>query len=87
MEVEDLPVAKPDESGETRGPRAPCLASATVPLSLEDTEAPVLGQQQWEAVHVRHARGENISAIARELDLDRKTVRNCLRHCTRPRAC
>jgi transposase len=38
----------------------------------------VLGQQQWEAVHDRRARGQSISAIARDLELDRKTVRNCL---------
>jgi len=43
-----------------------------------DTEAPVLGQQQWESVHERRARGHSVSAIARELDLDRKTVRTCL---------
>jgi DNA replication protein DnaC/transposase len=42
-------------------------------------EAPVLAQQQWEAVHERRARGQNISAISRELELDRKTVRSCLR--------
>ena len=78
MEMEDRPAITLDESCEAQGPRALCLASATVPMSLEDMEAPVLGQQQWEAVHLRHARGENISAIARELDLDRKTVRNCL---------
>jgi transposase len=41
-------------------------------------EAPVLGQQQWEAVHDRRRDGHSISAIARELELDRKTVRSCL---------
>jgi len=41
-------------------------------------EAPVLGLQQWEAVHERRLRGRSISAIARELELDRKTVRSCL---------
>jgi transposase len=49
-------------------------------VSKEDTEAPMGGQQQWEAVHERHGRGQSICAIARELDLDRKTVRTCLRH-------
>lgn len=78
MEAEDLPATTPDEGFETQGPRALCLASATVPVSLEDMEAPVLGQQQWQAVHARRAVGETISAIARGLDLDRKTVRNCL---------
>jgi transposase len=38
----------------------------------------VLGQQQWEAVHERRARGQSISAISREFELDRKTVRSCL---------
>jgi hypothetical protein len=38
-----------------------------------------LGQQQWEAVHDRRARGQSISAISRELELDRKTVCDCLR--------
>jgi hypothetical protein len=46
---------------------------------MEDAEAPMLGQQQWEAVHVRHAQGQTMSAIARELDLDPKTARTCLR--------
>jgi transposase len=78
MEVEDRTEVALDESGAAQGPRALCSASATVPVSREDLEAPVLGQQQWEAVHARHARGQNISAIARELDLDRKTVRKCL---------
>jgi transposase len=44
-----------------------------------DMEAPVLGQQQWDAVHDRRREGHSISAIARELGLDRKTVRSCLR--------
>jgi len=49
-----------------------------VAVSKEDAEAAVLGQQQWEAVHERRARGQSLSAISRELELDRKTVRNCL---------
>ena len=78
MEVEDRTAARLNESCAAQGPRALCSASATVPVSQQDMEAPVLGQQQWEAVHARRAQGESISAIARELDLDRKTVRNCL---------
>ncbi|MBQ0946194.1 IS21 family transposase [Ideonella sp. 4Y16] len=78
-EVEDLPTAMSEQGCDAQGPRALCIASATVPMSSEDMEAPVLGQQQWEAVHARHALGESISAIARGLDVDRKTVRNCLR--------
>jgi transposase len=48
-------------------------------VSREDAEAAVLGQQQWETIHERRAQGQSISAIARELDLDRKTVRSCLK--------
>lgn len=69
MEVEEVrPAIEPDE----------VCAGATVPVSKQDMEVPVLGQQQWLAVHERRAAGQNISAIARELELDRKTVRNCL---------
>lgn len=79
MEEEVRPVKQPDEGCAAQGPRALCSAGATVPVFKQDTEAPVLGQQQWEAVHQRRAQGQAISAIARELELDRKTVRNCLR--------
>ena len=72
MEVEVQPVLEPDESCAAQGPRALCCAGATVPVFNEDTEAPVLGQQQWEAVHERRARGQSISAISRELELDRR---------------
>lgn len=78
MEEEVRSVIKPDEVCAAQGPRALCSAAATVPVSWEDAETPVLGQKQWEAVHERRAQGQNISAIARELDLDRKTVRSCL---------
>lgn len=61
------------------GPRAGACAAATVPVFNKDTEEPVLGRQQWEAVHERRSRGQSVSAIARELELDRKTVRTCLR--------
>lgn len=78
MEEEVRTAIEPDESCAAQGPRALCCAAATVPVSREDTEALVLGQKQWESVHERRARGQSISAIARELDLDRKTVRSCL---------
>jgi transposase len=78
MEVEVLPAPAPDDGCAAQGPRALCSASATVPVFMQDTEAPVLGQQQWEAVHERRARRQSISAIARDLELDRKTVRSCL---------
>ena len=39
----------------------------------------MLGEERWEEVHRRAAAGASIRAIVRELDLDRKTVRRCLR--------
>ena len=42
-------------------------------------EVEMLGEERWEEVHRRAAAGVSIRAIARELDLDRKTVRRCLR--------
>jgi len=47
--------------------------------SHRDTEIEVVGQQQWEEIRQRQAAGQNVSAIARELGLDRKTVRSCLK--------
>jgi hypothetical protein len=46
--------------------------AATVAVFVKDTQAPVLGQQQWDAVHQGHARGLRVSAIARELELERR---------------
>jgi transposase len=79
MEEEVRPIEESDGGCAALGPRAQGSTAATVPVFLQDTEAPVLGQQQWEAIHERRARGHGISAIARELELDRKTVRHCLR--------
>jgi len=53
--------------------------SGTVSGFHRNTELDVLGQQQWEEVRQRHAAGQRVSAIARELQLDRKTVRSCLK--------
>jgi transposase len=78
MEEEVRPAVEPADGCAAQGPRALGCAGATVPVSREDAEAPVLAQQQWEAVQQRRARGQSISAIARELELDRKTVRSCL---------
>ncbi|MDM0030191.1 hypothetical protein [Variovorax saccharolyticus] len=77
-EVEVHAASQPDESWAAQGARALCCACATVPVFNQDTEAPVLGQQLWEAVHEGRAQGQSISAISRELELDRKTVRTCL---------
>ena len=53
--------------------------TATVPGLNPDAEGSLIGEQQWQAIHARRAGGQSVSAIARELDLDRKTVRSCLR--------
>lgn len=52
--------------------------AGTVSGSNRGTEVDVVGQQQWEAIRSRHAAGESVSGIARDLGLDRKTVRSCL---------
>src|SRR5690606_33056453 len=53
--------------------------NGTVSGFHRNTELDVVGQQQWEEVRQRHAAGQGVSAIARELQLDRKTVRSCLK--------
>lgn len=75
-EVREIPAVIEDCADQ--GPRALVSAAATVAVFKEDTEEPVLGQQQWQSVHERRSRGHSVSAIARDLDLDRKTVRTCL---------
>jgi transposase len=42
-------------------------------------ETSVIAEQQWHAIRERGAAGMSVSRIARELDLDRKTVRKALR--------
>jgi transposase len=42
-------------------------------------EVEMVGRERWEEIHRRASSGASIRAIARELDLDRKTVRRCLR--------
>ena len=42
-------------------------------------EVEMVGQDRWEEIHRRAGAGASIRAIARELDVDRKTVRRCLR--------
>ena len=64
------------------GPRADSVGAeaVTVPVFATDTEVPVLGKERWEQVQRLHSvHGMNISQIARATDLDRKTVRRCVR--------
>ena len=42
-------------------------------------EVEMVGRDWWEEIHRRVGAGGSIQAIARELDLDRKTVHRCLR--------
>ena len=53
-------------------------AAATVSGLNPGTESKVIGQQQWEEICARRSAGQSISSIARELGLDRKTVRSCV---------
>ena len=60
-----------------RGDIVSCT-SATVPVSGQSEEARMLTRERWEEIHRLHGGGQSVSAIARGLDLDRKTVRRCL---------
>ena len=63
-----------------RAPGGPLSGGgATVPVTGRSAEVAVVGQEQWEMIRSRHAAGQSVSAIARELGLDRKTVRSCIR--------
>lgn len=53
--------------------------SSTVSEHHRDMEATVLGPDIWAEIHRRGELGQTISAIARELGLDRKTVRSCMK--------
>ena len=71
----ELEATKVSDSGASRAP----AEAVTVPASKQGAEGDLVGQRQWQTIHERHAMGQTISAIARELELDRKTVRTCLR--------
>ena len=47
-------------------------------------EVEMVGRERWEEIHRRASAGASIRAIARKLDLDRKTVRRCLRQTAGP---
>ena len=43
-------------------------------------EAEMVGEERWAEIRRQHnEEGQSISAIARQMDLDRKTVRRCIR--------
>jgi transposase len=54
-------------------------ASVTVPRSGQGAEAEVVGKERWEEIRRLREAGQSVSAIARRMDVDRKTVRNCLK--------
>jgi transposase len=53
--------------------------AVTLSGSTTDGEMAVVGQERWEQIQQLHGAGMSISRIARVMDLDRKTVRRCLR--------
>src|SRR5262245_65678441 len=63
---------------------AMCSAvTAMDPERIALGECPVLGRERWEEVRrVAATERLKISALARRFDLDRKTVRRCLRQAT-----
>lgn len=62
------------------GPRADTVSGgANLPVSKPDTEAEVVGKERWEEIQRLGQAGLSVSGIARQLDLDRKTVRHWLR--------
>ena len=71
MDVEEREVEAATGSGRQ-------VSAVTVSGSKPDTGDRLIGQQQWQEIQERQAGGQSISAIARELGLDRKTVRTCL---------
>lgn len=62
----------------------PVAASGCANLSVSrtDTEAQVLNKERWEEIRRLHAGGSTVSAMARLLELDRKTVRYWMRQAT-----
>lgn len=51
----------------------------SVAVSKQDTEVPVVGQERWEEIQRMYREGLRIAEIARHTELDRKTVRACVR--------
>jgi transposase len=60
-------------------PGAAVVMPATVSGGNPEAEVSVIAEQQWRAIQDRRAAGMSVSGIARELDLDRKTVRTALK--------
>jgi transposase len=82
MEQEDRSSDPRSELLDGQAPRGLGIEAATVPGSEPDAEGNLIGEQQWQAIHQRRGAGKSVSAIARDLELDRKTVRSCLAQAT-----
>lgn len=62
------------------GPRADTVGGrANLAVSRQGAEGELVGKERWEEIRRLHAAGQSVSAIARLLELDRKTVRYWLR--------
>lgn len=78
MEQEQQCLSVTDDAVDQQGPRGLLGAAATLSGGTRDTEGDVIGQTQWQAIREAKAGGKTVSAIAREMGLDRKTVRSAL---------
>lgn len=74
MDVENRSTMGADVARSGPTARTPATVSRDNPAA----ETSVIAEQQWRAIHERRAGGMSVSKIARELDLDRKTVRKAL---------
>lgn len=75
MEVEDRSVTGPDPARSEPTATRPATVTGEPPAA----ETSVIAEQQWRAIRERGAAGMSVSRIAREFDLDRKTVRRALK--------
>ncbi len=58
------------------------LCLATLAANRQAREVTVVGKERWEEIHRMRDAGTSVSAIARQLQLDRKTVRHWLSQST-----
>jgi transposase len=75
MEVEDRPTTESESARSGPTERTPATVTGENPAA----ETSVIAEQQWRAIRERGAAGMSVSKIAREFDLDRKTVRKALK--------
>jgi transposase len=83
MDVEKLENIGPDLKVAEQRPQGLPSAAVQLPATVSgcnpELEVGVIAQQQWQAIRDRHGAGMSVSGIARDLDLDRKTVRTALK--------